>query len=219
MRVLAVISMLLLLASCRKDTIDTDFRTSFSHYAPFRQGSVLIYRIDSTIYDDFKDTVEHRLLFRRYEIDSFDNSISGRKLFRVVVSDADTSMKWRFNRVDQWALTSQYFETQENNIRFTHLIFPVNVESVWDVNQFNTHKEQLRYYTELSDTFMLDSILYTDALKVENEPRNNSVVNIEYKEVFVRNIGCVYKKITNIETQFGVPGGYSVSYKLHDYTY
>lgn len=211
--------LVLLFSACRKDNIDTNiYDQAPKQYAPFTVDSELYYIVDSTTYDDFNDTSYTQRWYRRCSIDSLNNSITGRTLFRVSISErTDTLKVWNHVRVDQWALTQQYFETQEQNVRFTHLIFPVNYESTWNVNQYNTFRKQLRYYLAFNDTFMMDNILYNEVLKVENEPKTNSVVNIQYKEVFAKNIGCIYKKITNIETQFGSPRGYAVTVKLYDY--
>jgi len=208
-----------LFVRCKKDNIDdSNYLDTVKKYAPFQVGSQLFYQVDSTIYDDFKDTTLKRTTYRRFLIDSLDNSIQGRVLFRVVVSETeDTSKNWSHVRVDQWAITQQYFETQTENIRFTHLIFPVNYESQWNANQYSTLREQQRYYTEIESTFQMGNIDFPKTLQVENEPKKNSVVDIQYQEVFAENIGCVYKKITNIEIQFGKPRGYSVINTLYAY--
>lgn len=218
-RLIAICVYVLLLISCKKDNIDdTNYFDAVRKYAPFQQGSELYYFVDSAIYDDFRDTVIHKTLYRRFVIDSLDNSLRDRILFRVVVSETpDTMQAWTHIRVDQWAITQQYFETQIENIRFTHLIFPVNFESTWNTNQYSTRKETLRYYTEINSEYQLGNTTYPHTVQVENEPKNNSVVDIQFQEVFAENIGCVYKKITNIETQFGKPKGYAVINTLYAY--
>lgn len=219
MRFLIICVFGLLIVSCKKDNIDdTNYLNAVKKYAPFKTGSELFYIVDSTIYDDFKDTVINNTVYRRYLIDSLDNSIQDRILFRVVVSETlDTTQPWIHIRVDQWAITQQYFETQIENIRFTHLIFPVNFESTWNTNQYSTRKEEMRYYTEINSPYTLGQRSYAKTIQVENEPKNNSVVDIQNQEVFAENIGCIYKKITNIETQFGKLKGYTVINRLYAY--
>ncbi len=219
MRFMAIWIFGFLIISCKKDNIDdTNYLDAVKRYAPFKTGSELYYIVDSTIYDDFKDTVINKIIYRRYVIDSLDNSIEDRILFRVVVSEtSDTTQPWIHIRVDQWAITQQYFETQIENIRFTHLIFPVNFESTWNTNQYSTRKEEVRYYTEINSNFIIGNLNFTKTIQVESEPKNNSVIDIQHQEVFAENIGCVYKKITNIETQFGKPKGYAVINKLYAY--
>lgn len=212
---------LLAFEACKKDNDDTfDYSTISKQYFPYKKGSVLIFKVDSTIYDNFKDSVFRSTIYRRYIIDSLNNSIETRTLFRVSVAEADSSNgPWTHKRVDQWALTRDYFETQENNIRFVHLSFPPNYESTWNVNQFTNLQNEPRYYLEINDTFKLDDIIFTDVLKTENEPKVNQVVNIQHYEVFAKNFGCVYKKISNIETQLNEPQGYITEAKLYEYKY
>ena len=220
MVILVVLGMLQLI-SCRKDNNDEfDYSKLSRSFIPFQQGHELIYSVDSTIYDNFNDTIIETSLFRKFTIDSLFNGIPTRTLFRVSVSEAqDIQGPWKHIRVDQWALTTNYFESQIENIRFVHLSFPPNFENTWNVNQFTNIQSQSRYYIEINDTFQLDSVLYTDVLKTENEPKVNQIVDIQHFEVFAKNIGCVYKKISNIETQLNGRTGYTTELKLYEYNY
>jgi len=206
------------LQGCRKDNIDKTQYEQFSAYIPFNTGSYLAYQVDSVVYDDFKDTVFATTSYRLEVIDSIDNSIKTRKLFRTMVYERkDSTEPWTFIQADQWALTNKYFEKQIDNERQTLLSFPSNLESIWDVNLYNTQGPIMRYYTSINDTFFDGKTVTQNVLKVENEPKSNTVVNKQTTEVYAKNIGCISKKTINIETQFGKKRGFSVLYTLYDY--
>ncbi len=114
-------------------------------------------------------------------------------------------------------MTEKYFETQINNFRFTHLSFPINLETTWDVNLYNTSGPSFRYYISLDDTFNTKDSIFKHVIKVENEPKQNQVVEKSHQETFAENVGCISKKIINIETQFGKKRGYSAIYTIYDY--
>jgi len=203
---------------CRKDNIDKTVFDNYSNYIPYKPGSYLIYQIDSVIHDDFKDTFFETTSYRLEVIEDIDNSIKTRKLFRTLVYERkDSTEAWVFKQADQWALTNKYFEKQIDNERQTLLSFPSNMESIWDVNLYNTQSPTLRYYTGVNDTFFDGKTIVQNVLKVENEPKQNSVINKQTNEVYAKNIGCISKKIINIETQFGKKRGFSVLYTLYDY--
>lgn len=207
-----------LLTGCRKDNVDNAVYDNYSSYVPYKQGSYLTYKIDSVIYDDFKDTAFETTSYRLEVIEDIDNSIKTRKLFRTLVYEkADSNNNWIFKQADQWALTNKYFEKQIDNERQTLLSFPSNLESIWDVNLYNTQTPTFRYYASINDTFFDGNSIIQNVLKVENEPKVNSVINKQIKEVYAKNIGCISKKIINIETQFGKKRGFSVLYTLYDY--
>ena len=205
--------------ACKKDNIEIDnYAEIVLNYAPYKPGSFLIYEVDSTFYDDFKDTITNKKSYLKYTIDSLNNSIKGRTLFRVVVSCADSiNGNYQFLRVDQWAITPSYFETQIENIRYTRLIFPVNFESVWNLFTYSNLQRKFRYYTALSDTSLINNQLFDSVVKVENEPLVNNVIENTMVEFYAKKIGLIYKKTVIIETQFNAPNGLSIEQKLIRY--
>ncbi len=73
------------LLACKKDNIDQTNYNKMDLYIPYKLGSYLVYKVDSVNYDDFRDTVIYSSNFRKEVIEEIDNTIVGRKLYRVLV--------------------------------------------------------------------------------------------------------------------------------------
>ncbi len=204
--------------SCKKDEKQTYDEATKQLLVPYIAGSYIVYKVDSAIYDDFKDTVLYSTSYIHYQIDSINNGIQGRKLYSVnVYQKKDSNAPWNYDKTHLWALTDKYFETQFDNFRTIALSFPLNLETLWNFNLYNSSQSINRYYLAVDDTFKMRGIIYKNVVKVENEPKSNSVLQKNNFEVYAKKIGCIYKKITNIETQLGKKRGYQIIYTLHDY--
>jgi len=217
-----LLHVLLLLASvsvfffaCKKES-DNKYSNELSRgYYPLAIGRYVVYDVDSTIWDDFKQVKTlHRYQMRYTVADSFfDNT--NRVSYRVDVHiRTNDSLPWNTHRVINVTPTSTGLEYTEANLRFIKLIFPVANNLEWKGNsmipagdqEYNYFQDWTYRYSDHEQSFNNGKVLYDNTITVnqvdqkENDPETmpNSYAYLTFgKEVYGYDIGMVYREITH----------------------
>ncbi|HZH67831.1 MAG TPA: hypothetical protein VFD65_01415 [Chitinophagales bacterium] len=205
---LYILSFLLLLFSCQKDEVTEPIDYGYD-YIVDDIGHYIIYQVDSTIYNDFDNTVrDTSLQFKEIIVEVFED-VLGREAHRVE----------RYERKDsdsQWVLTRTYYfvkgrrslEKIEENLRFVSFVFPPNSNLSWDGNRYIEAVDNVKYLSNWEYKYISvdapSTILgkdYSQTAEVLLVDKENAIEKTYAKEIYAREIGMVYKEWWHLETQ------------------
>lgn len=201
---------LLALSACHKENIvpaDVEFSAD-KQYFPLETGKSLIYKVTEITIDkpsDYYDTIVYYLR-ERTDIPFIDNE--GDTAYRIERFKSQTTSNWTISDAWDAKLTTYTAEKVEENQRFIKIKFPLAIGKYWNGNLKNELDDKDCTITSLSSKYKNENIQLDSCLSIT---RDSSVTQISKQydvETYARNIGLVYKEITDINSQeviYGVP--------------
>ena len=201
---------LLALSACHKENIvpaDVEFSAD-KQYFPLETGKSLIYKVTEITIDkpsDYYDTIVYYLR-ERTDIPFIDNE--GDTAYRIERFKSQTTSNWTISDAWEAKLTTYTAEKVEENQRFIKIKFPLAKGKNWNGNLKNELDAKDCTITSLSSKYKNENIQLDSCLSIT---RDSSVTQISKQydvETYARNIGLVYKEITDINSQeviYGVP--------------
>ncbi len=227
------------LYSCKKDSSDDSFSSDMGYdYYPISLGSWYVYSLDSTVYDDYTDSV-YTLSYQIKEIyaDTFTDN-EGRLSYKIerYKRDGDSS-SWAISDVWYVTKTTNHVEKIEEDVRYELLIFPVQNNTEWNLNLYNNYNVYSNWErkddavgidvkeTLVNETFELDSLTsYNNTVTISHEYLTQ-ISDEQYQAVYAKNVGMVYKQmiyyyssnITDDPIEERVSYGVSFTQKLISY--
>jgi len=200
--------LLSLLVHCSdEDPINTDIGLDFF---PLHTGNSWVYSVEETTITQSVTEVNNYEL-RVTFIDSIKN-INGGYTFtlqrekRMLATDAWESF-------ETWTATVQNNKViqNESNILFVKLVFPLHQAAKWNGNEFNNLPDngnlfndkdsELYRISEFDKSINLTTGLeYSKSLTINHNSFTDPIVGKdERKEIYARDVGLVYKEITQLE--------------------
>lgn len=201
---------LLALSACHKENIvpaDVEFSAD-KQYFPLETGKSLIYKVTEITIDkpsDYYDTIVYYLR-ERTDIPFIDNE--GDTAYRIERFKSQTTSNWTISDAWEAKITTYTAEKVEENQRFIKIKFPLAIGKYWNGNLKNELDDKDCTITSLSSKYKNENIQLDSCLSIT---RDSSVTQISKQydvETYARNIGLVYKEITDINSQeviYGVP--------------
>lgn len=201
---------LLALSACHKENIvpaDVEFSAD-KQYFPLETGKSLIYKVTEITIDkpsDYYDTIVYYLR-ERTDIPFIDNESD--TAYRIERFKSQTTSNWTISDAWEAKLTTYTAEKVEENQRFIKIKFPLAIGKYWNGNLKNELDDKDCTITSLSSKYKNENIQLDSCLSIT---RDSSVTQISKQydvETYARNIGLVYKEITDINSQeviYGVP--------------
>jgi len=130
-------------------------------------------------------------------------------------SQGDTCYKinryWKIDSLDDYEIkdvwsvkkTQRIVEVVEENVRFIKLIFPIKDYSFWDGNANNSQDEQEYYIENIHENYSLNGYDFDSSINVIQNYSSNLIEYESAKEVYVRDLGLVYKENLNLNINNG----------------
>lgn len=203
------------LVACKKDKFESVNTSNDKKYFSLKIGAYSEYSVQDILYDDFKNTID-TLNYQIKEVNesSFKDNL-GRNAIRVdrYIRNNDT-INWAYMNTWYAAIDAHSIERVENNSRKIVISFPISYDAVWNSNEFNMDYVNNVYYTSFHKPYSINSIRYDSSISIESVVISNSVKERAYKEVYVKNIGLVYKNIVFIDKIGALQRGRRLNFKL-----
>lgn len=184
-------------------------------YAPDLIGKYVVYDVDSTVFDDFaKDTLYYKYRIKEKLSENFTDN-QGRpaiKLIRYIKrydpAKSYDQMDWTVKDVWNYTRTATSLEVVEENVRYTKLVFPVKTDVSWNGNAQNTQPAMDYKYLFTDMKQSVNGTVFDDVLCVEqkDDKRKNVIHRQYYMEKYARNVGLVYREITDVYSNTVVVG-------------
>ena len=178
-------------------------------YAPDGLGKFIVYDVDSVVYDDFfKDTTyyKYRIKEKLEEIYVDNQGRDAIKLVRYIKKYIDSvsydNIPWTVKDVWSSTKTSTTFEVVEENVRFTKLIFPVNVDVEWNGNANNTIGDWQYKYDYIDQSESINGNTFENVLMVtqKDDKGKNAIRREYYIEKYAKDVGLVYREIKDLQS-------------------
>lgn len=191
-------------------------------YFPTTEGSWFEYRLDSTIYDDFDNSVVTRSYDLRIEMgDTFTQN--GQDLTRMVRSIRllDSGNPFRVQSVWFATVNNNRLETIEDNLRFIKFLFPPFQGETWEGNVFiagegnDNPTTSTRFYEgwtyenvsvgvpDIVEGNTFDEVTHVSQI---NEPGGpGAIQHLVSDEFFARGVGLIRKRLELIVENCGNP--------------
>lgn len=171
-------------------------------YAPLKVGNYAVYQIDSIHYDDFANTVDTFSYQLKEVIDSAYTLLDGQEGFRLERFRRNSSnFNWRI--IDVWFVykTAQQYIRVEENQPIVKLVFPVEIESQWDINSKNTSEAIIAEITSIRPSATLGLLSFTDLATVTITDEQNLIERKLNTEQYSKEVGLVSQYVKDLRTQ------------------
>ncbi|MFM1794610.1 MAG: hypothetical protein RL642_995 [Bacteroidota bacterium] len=209
---LAIIVFILLLAGCKKQSIELNFEP-IENFFPIKKGSAITYRYDSTAYNGINNAKSINTYLVRDVLDSSITDNLGKISFvfkRSIRNQIDTT-KWELLSSYRVTIDSNKLYLTENNLRFIKLVNPIREGYSWNGNSFINVNENsgLDYYQGWEYTYgkpneplTINTIPFASTLTVlhKNDTIGNPTDRKQYssilfsKEIYAKEVGLIYKE-------------------------
>ena len=207
-----------ILYSCKRDKgIAPDL--GYNYY-PTAIGWFIEYEIDSIAYNDFTNKIDTTHYYLREIIESEFENAAEMPSFRI-------ERYKRNNLNENWTISDVWFGIKSNthiirveeNIRFVKLIFPIKNGLRWNGNNFNSLGEQNYEYLNKDEPFKVNDLTFDSTVVVKQFENINLIEKQEFKEVYARNIGLIYKEKIDLKTEINgtIKSGYRLYQKITSY--
>ena len=186
-------------SSCKKDEApDVGY-----NYFPDRVGKYVIYEVDSISKDDqinVNDTFKMQL---KEVIQSIYTDNQGRPTMRIErykkfynPSVSYDSMPWILKDVWSATRTNTTVETNEENITYTRMIFPVRKNGTkWDGNAPNIFEAWEYEYTSVDNPEIINNLSFDSVATIQEIDKINFVETKYSQAKYAKNVGLVYRKV------------------------
>jgi hypothetical protein len=210
---------LLAIVSCSKNNSETTVIDNGYSYFPIDSIKQYLYVVDSISYSNSTN------------VDTFHFHLKIQ--FVISFIDLKGTKTWRLQRFAKYENQDSFREIENhflqfknnqliytaNNLNFLKAVFPLNKNTVWNGNLYNTDSRVNTKIDLLNETFTNSDTIFTNALKITEKYSEDFIFSIEQWSVYQNNKGLVYYKSKNIETQTDQNGkesksGFDITQKL-----
>ncbi len=205
---LTLITTTLLFFSCKKNVEESPPDVGYNYY-PGKMKSFIVYDVDSIVYKSLghssgsTDTSNYKFQIKEV-MDSLITDNQNRptiKIIRYKKIHSDTipysEMTWVLQDVWVANKTNTNVEVVEENKRYIKLAFPTKINNSWNGT---AHDSAVSTYTYISFDVPLtfNGLSFDKTLTVKQDNYQQNILNYKnYREQYARNVGLIYKEITD----------------------
>ena len=177
--------------SCDRDTLPPDLDAVGITYFPLAVGDFRVYQVHQEEFNIFSES------------DTFDYQLKELVADSFATQDQISYILHRFSRdtaEDPWVLdsvwtarrTANHAIVVENNIPFAKLVFPTNLNRVWDGNIFNTRQPDEYQITEVDGSVETPAGTFSQTLTVfENNEPDTLIFQDIRKAIYAPRVGLI----------------------------
>jgi len=194
---------------CKEEIEDININYGYDYF-PTSLGNSLIYQVDSTIYDDFQDTVFTISYEVKEEIVETAPDLEGNPTYTIAHYErTDDNTPWEsvVPRIWYTTVSESSAERVEENLRFVKMIFPVREGTVWNGNEhIDTNDERWRVFADweyeylaVDEPYEVGSLNFDTTVTVLQQDFSTLKDKIFGQEVYAKGIGLVYREFMDLE--------------------
>lgn len=186
-----IILFLIIICSCKPiNYIDEDYHSKYFPIELNQEKEFLVTNINHSSFG--KDTVTYYL--KEVISEKFLN-LEGDSAYRIERFWKTDSMD-NYEIKDIWVANKSlnFAQLVEENIRFTKLIFPFDVNVVWDGNAFNNQQSQEYRIESINIPYNVNGLSFDSSITVIQNYKSNLLEYENSKEIYVIGVGLVYKE-------------------------
>ncbi len=211
--------------SCKKVTGSVTTPTGQA-FNPIKTNNYIVYRVDSTIYDDFSGTTYNTKCYFKDVIDTSYQDLTNQKAYFVLryykKLPTDTFKFYTIYTIKQ---TSSMYEMMYDNLRFIKMVYPITYNGSWNGNIYiiqNGTQEKYNWmfdwkyqYTNFGKPFSTDSLHFDKTITVNqvNLAEGDTSKNKEFgaytysQDRYAENKGLIYSNLVYWKKDPSIAGG------------
>jgi hypothetical protein len=193
------------LLSCAKKKIPDSTSLLGLEYYPTTIGKYVIYNVDSTIYNSLaQTTITTQYQIKEKITEKFTDN-EGQEALRIEryikkynpLKSYD-SIPWVIKEVWMINATNKSIQVVEGNVRYTKMIFPIQLNASWNGNAKNTIGEWLYSYNYIDKAETIGTTKLDKVLLIKQKEYRTLISYQNYNEKYAKGVGLVYREITDI---------------------
>lgn len=207
-----IILFLIIISSCKPiNYIDEDYHSKYFPIELNQEKEFLVTNINHSSFG--KDTVTYYL--KEVISEKFLN-LEGDSAYRIERFWKTDSMD-NYEIKDIWVANKSlnFAQLVEENIRFTKLIFPFDVNVVWDGNAFNNQQSQEYRIESINIPFTVNGLSFDSSITVIQNYKSNLLEYENSKEIYVIGVGLVYKEDIEVLINSADSNDFSQGYEFY----
>jgi len=181
-------------------------------YYPTTQGKFVVYDIDSSAYFELSPAINLKYRIKEKIADSFTDN-EGNPAIRLEryikmynPNKSYDSIPWTIKEVWMINANNKSVQVVEGNIRYTKLIFPVQLNASWNGNARNTIGEWNYTYDYIDKPETINGNSLQKVLMVKQKEFRTLISYEKYIEKYAKGTGLVYREINDIYSNNVIPG-------------
>ena len=207
-----IILFLIIICSCKPiNYIDEDYHSKYFPIELNQEKEFLVTNINHSSFG--KDTVTYYL--KEVISEKFLN-LEGDSAYRIERFWKTDSMD-NYEIKDIWVANKSlnFAQLVEENIRFTKLIFPFDVNVVWDGNAFNNQQSQEYRIESINIPYNVNGLIFDSSITVIQNYKSNLLEYENSKEIYVIGVGLVYKEDIEVLINSADSNDFSQGYEFY----
>ncbi len=207
-----IILFLIIISSCKPiNYIDEDYHSKYFPIELNQEKEFLVTNINHSSFG--KDTVTYYL--KEVISEKFLN-LEGDSAYRIERFWKTDSMD-NYEIKDIWVANKSlnFAQLVEENIRFTKLIFPFDVNVVWDGNAFNNQQSQEYRIESINIPYNVNGLSFDSSITVIQNYKSNLLEYENSKEIYVIGVGLVYKEDIEVLINSADSNDFSQGYEFY----
>ena len=207
-----IILFLIIISSCKPiNYIDEDYHSKYFPIELNQEKEFLVTNINHSSFG--KDTVTYYL--KEVISEKFLN-LEGDSAYRIERFWKTDSMD-NYEIKDIWVANKSlnFAQLVEENIRFTKLIFPFDVNVVWDGNAFNNQQFQEYRIESINIPYNVNGLSFDSSITVIQNYKSNLLEYENSKEIYVIGVGLVYKEDIEVLINSADSNDFSQGYEFY----
>jgi hypothetical protein len=180
--------------ACSKNEVEN---TSPTDYYPLKKGLSLEYEVLEENYGVLSGKVEKKYFLKETVGDSV-GKISETPIYKIErYKRQNNNENWKIDSVwTAYRLPDRAVKI-ENNTPFLKISFPVSDKKSWNGNAYNTLSAENYSLSVLKNAYSLANQSFDKGIEIIQKQDSSAVILLKKKEIYLPNIGLVYKENTN----------------------
>jgi hypothetical protein len=207
-----IILFLIIISSCKPiNYINENYHSKYFPIELNQEKEFLVTNINHSSFG--KDTVTYYL--KEVISEKFLN-LEGDSAYRI-------ERFWKTDSIDNYEIKDiwvankslNFAQLVEENIRFTKLIFPFDVNVVWDGNAFNNQQSQEYRIESINIPYNVNGLSFDSSITVIQNYKSNLLEYENSKEIYVIGVGLVYKEEIEVLINSADSNDFSQGYEFY----
>lgn len=192
---------LLFIFSCNKLEVEPQPDLGWAYY-PLREQAAIIYDVDSTVYNDFNNSITAYHFQLKDTVTNKYIDAQGKTAYRIErykKTGTTADALWEFQKVISRNITNFRAEEVIDNKRYVRMVFPQTLDITWNGNLYNDMDEWRHHFLNLNEPLTLNNIQLDSTLTIEQYNEVNLIREDIYHETYAKNIGLVAKEVKAVD--------------------
>lgn len=169
------------------------------NYFPLKVNQETIYKVDSTVYNDFNNSVTlFQFQLKDIVISKFKDA-EGYEAYRVERYKKTSTQDWFFQKLITRRMVNNRAEEVLDNRRYVRLVFPPSLQSAWNGNLYNDLDVWRHEITAIDVPLTIGTNKLDSTLNITQYKEVNLIREDIYLETYAKNVGLVVKEVKAID--------------------